>query len=154
MYQGLNGTRSRGFEFETSGSITDNWNATFGISHYNIKAPGYGDVHPSLPRATIRSFTTYTLPGAWHGLSVGGGLNWQNAVNIPVADINGDSRNIHQSSVMLLSLMARYAFNDRMSLQVNGDNLLHKKYFIADDSSDLAFGPPASFMVTFNYKFF
>ena len=41
-----------------------------------------------------------------------------------------------------------------MSLQINGDNLLHKKYFIADDSSDFAFGQPASFMVTFNYKFF
>ena len=111
-------------------------------------------MHPSLPRATIRSFTTYTLPGAWHALSIGGGLNWQNAVNIPVADMDGATREIHQSSVMLLSLMARYAFNNRMSLQVNGDNLLHKKYFIADDSSDLAFGPPASFMVTFNYKFF
>ena len=73
VYEPLNGTRSRGFELETSGSITDNWNATLGISHYNIKAPGYGNVHPSLPRATIRSFTTYTLPGAWSGLSVGGG---------------------------------------------------------------------------------
>lgn len=154
VYEPLNGTRSRGFEFETSGSITDNWNATLGISHYNIKAPGYGNVHPSLPRATIRSFTTYTLPGAWSGLSVGGGVNWQNATNIPVADVDNLTRTIHQRSVMLLGLMARYAFNNRMSLQINGDNLLHKKYFIADDSSDFAFGQPASFMVTFNYKFF
>ena len=154
VYEPLNGTRSRGFELETSGSITDNWNATLGISHYNIKAPGYGNVHPSLPRATIRSFTTYTLPGAWSGLSVGGGLNWQNATNIPIADVDNLTRTIHQRSVMLLSLMARYAFNNRMSLQINGDNLLHKKYFIADDSSDFAFGQPASFMVTFNYKFF
>jgi outer membrane receptor for ferric coprogen and ferric-rhodotorulic acid len=101
----------------------------------------------------VRAFTTYELGGSLSGLTVGGGINWQDASKAPVDGPNG-TQYVNQSSVLLLGAMARYAFNEHASLQVNGDNLLNRKYFVLDDYSNLYNAPPANFMLSFNYKFF
>ncbi|WP_368311816.1 TonB-dependent siderophore receptor [Luteibacter sp. CQ10] len=152
-YTAINGTRSRGYELEVSGKFTDRWNGTLGWSHFNVKAPNEGAIHTALPRVLVRAFTTYDLPGSWNGLTVGGGFNWQNASKAPV-DGPAGTQYVRQSSVLLLGAMARYAFDDRASLQVNADNLLNRKYFVLDDFSNLYNAPPASFTVSFTYKFF
>lgn len=152
-YTSFNGTQSRGYELEASGKFSDNWNGTIGWSHFNIKAPGEGAIHTALPRVLVRAFTTYQLGGSLSGLTVGGGVNWQDASKAPVDGPNG-TQYVNQSSVLLLGAMARYTFNDHASLQVNGDNLLNRKYFVLDDYSNLYNAPPANFMVSFNYKFF
>ena len=54
----------------------------------------------------------------------------------------------------LVSAMVKYQFNDQSSLQLNGDNLLNRKYFVLDDYSDLYYAAPGSVTLTFNYKFF
>lgn len=152
-YYAVNGTTSRGYELEVSGSFSEDWNGTFGWSHFNVKAPGAGAIRTSLPRTLVRTFTTWRLPGNWNRLTIGGGLNWQGASHTPVDGPNGPQR-VDQSSVLLVSAMARYAFDDHASLQVNGNNLLDRKYFVLDDYSNLYYAPPAEFMVSFNYKFF
>ncbi|WP_250633994.1 TonB-dependent siderophore receptor [Pinirhizobacter soli] len=152
-YTPVNGTRSRGYEFEASGAITDRWNTTLGWSHFNIKAPQQGAINTSLPRTLVRLFTTYQLPGSWNGLTIGGGPNWQSASQAPVDGPNG-TQYVNQSSVLLLSAMARYAFNDHVSLQVNGENLLDRKYFVLDEYSNLYYAAGRSATLSFNYKFF
>jgi outer membrane receptor for ferric coprogen and ferric-rhodotorulic acid len=152
-YNPVNGTTSRGFEFEASGAMSDRWSGTLGWSHFNVKAPGEGALRTSLPRTLVRLFTTYNLPGAFQGLTVGGGVNWQSASHTPVDGPDGPLR-VNQSSVTLVSAMARYAFNDRASVQVNGDNLLNRKYFVLDEYSDLYYAPPATVALSFNYRFF
>lgn len=152
-YTSFNGTQSRGYELEASGKFSDRWNGTIGWSHFNIKAPGEGAIHTALPRVLVRAFTTYDLGGSLSGLTVGGGVNWQDASHAPVDGPNG-TQYVNQSSVLLLGAMARYTFNDHASLQVNGDNLLNRKYYVLDDYSNLYNAPPANFMVSFNYKFF
>lgn len=151
-YTSYNGTESRGFEFETTGKFSDNWDGTFSWSHFNIKAPDQGAIHTALPRVLLRAFTTYQLPGSWSKLTIGGGVNWQDASKAPVAGPI-TTEYVYQPSVLLLSAMVRYNFNEHSSLQLNGDNLLNRKYYVLDDDSDLYFAPPASFMVSFNYKF-
>lgn len=152
-YTSYNGTESRGFELEVTGKFTERWNGTFGWSHFNIKAPGQGAIHTALPRVLVRAFTTYQLPGSWSRLTVGGGINWQDASKAPVTG-PVTTEYVRQSSVTLLSAMVRYAFNDHASLQINGNNLLNRKYFVLDDYSDLYYAPPAMFMASFDYKFF
>ena len=152
-YTSFNGTQSRGYELEASGKFSDHWNGTIGWSHFNIKAPGEGAIHTALPRVLVRAFTTYELGGSLSGLTVGGGINWQDASKAPVDGPNG-TQYVNQSSVLLIGAMARYAFNEHASLQVNGDNLLNRKYFVLDDYSNLYNAPPANFMLSFNYKFF
>jgi outer membrane receptor for ferric coprogen and ferric-rhodotorulic acid len=155
-YYPVNGTKSRGFETEVSGQLSDTWNATLGWSHFNIK--GLGDdgtrtaLSTSLPRTLVRLFTTYTLPGSWNRVTVGGGANWQSASRAPVDGPDGP-QTVNQSSVMLVSAMAKYAFSPQASLQLNADNLLNRKYFVLDQYSDLYYAPPNSVTLTFNYKF-
>ena len=124
-----------------------------GWSHFNVKSPDGGALRPSLPRTLVRVFTTYTLPGAWSGLTVGGGVNWQGPSKADIDDGHGVVR-LYQSSQTLLGAMARYAFNDHASVQFNGDNLLNKKYFVLDDASNLYYAPGSTWTVSFNYKFF
>ncbi|MET0616298.1 MAG: TonB-dependent siderophore receptor [Luteibacter sp.] len=152
-YRSVDGTKSRGYEFEASGALSRNWNGTFGWSHFNVKSPDGGALRPSLPRTLVRVFTTYTLPGEWNGLTLGGGVNWQGASKADVDGADGPNR-LYQSSVTLVNAMARYAFNDRMSLQANGDNLLNRKYFVLDDASNLYYAPGSTWTLSFNYKFF
>lgn len=153
-YYGVDGTTSRGYEFEASGAFSDDWNGTLGWSHFNVKGPdNTGAIRTALPRTLVRLFTTYRLPGAMHGLTIGGGTNWQSASHTPVDGPNGPQR-VDQSSVLLVTAMARYAFNDQASVQFNADNLLNKKYFVLDDFSNLYYAPPASYTVSFNYRFF
>lgn len=54
----------------------------------------------------------------------------------------------------LVSAMARFALNDRASVQLNADNLLNRKYFVLDEYSDLYYAPPATVTLSFNYRFF
>jgi outer-membrane receptor for ferric coprogen and ferric-rhodotorulic acid len=152
-YTPVDGTRSRGYEFEATGALTNRWNATLGWSHFNIKAPQQGAINTSLPRTLVRAFTTYQLPGSWNGLTIGGGPSWQSASQAPVDGPDG-SPYVNQSSVLLLSAMARYAFNDHASLQVNGENLLNRKYFVLDEYSDLYYAAGRSATLSFSYRFF
>jgi len=152
-YTSFNGTQSRGYELEASGKFSEQWNGTIGWSHFNIKAPGEGAIHTALPRVLVRAFTTYQLDGSLSGLTIGGGVNWQDASKAPVDGPNG-TQYVNQSSVLLLGAMVRYAFNEHASLQLNGDNLLNRKYFVLDDYSNFYNAPPANFMLSFNYKLF
>lgn len=155
-YRPVNGTKSRGFEAEASGQLSDSWNATLGWSRFNIK--GMNDdgtraaLRTALPRTLVRLFTTYTLPGSWNSVTVGGGANWQSASHALVDGPDGPTR-VNQSSVMLLSAMAKYAFTPHASLQLNADNLLNRKYFVLDEYSNLYYAAPNSVTLTFNYKF-
>jgi outer membrane receptor for ferric coprogen and ferric-rhodotorulic acid len=153
-YNSVDGTRSRGYEFEASGAFSDDWNGTLGWSHFNVKGPDHsGELRPALPRTLVRLFTTYRLPGALNKLTIGGGTNWQAASHTPVDGPNGPQR-VDQSSVFLVTAMARYAFDDRASVQLNGDNLLNRKYFVLDEYSNLYYAPPSTYTVSFNYRFF
>jgi outer membrane receptor for ferric coprogen and ferric-rhodotorulic acid len=152
-YRSVDGTTSRGYEFDASGALSANWNATLGWSHFNVKSPDGGALRPSLPRSLVRLFSTYTLPDAWHRVTVGGGVNWQGPSKAQVDGPSGPQR-LTQSSVTLVSAMARYAFNERSSLQFNADNLLNRKYFVLDDFSNLYYAAGASWNVTFTYRFF
>lgn len=152
-YRSVDGTRSRGYEFEASGALTSDWNGTLGWSHFNVKSPDGGALRPSLPRTLVRVFSTYTLPGAWSGLTVGGGVNWQGPSKADIDDGHGVVR-LYQSSQTLVGAMARYAFDDHVSVQFNGDNLLNRKYFVLDDASNLYYAPGSTWTVSFNYKFF
>ncbi len=152
-YRSVDGTTSRGYEFDASGALSADWNATVGWSHFNVKSPDGGALRPSLPRTLVRLFSTYTLPDAWHRVTVGGGVNWQGPSKAQVDGPSGAQR-LTQSSVTLVSAMARYAFNERSSLQFNADNLLNRKYFVLDDFSNLYYAPGASWNVAFTYRFF
>ena len=50
---------------------------------------------------------------------------------------------LRQGSVTNLSLMARYQVSPKVSVQLNGNNLLDRKYFVLDQYDNTYYGAPA-----------
>jgi outer membrane receptor for ferric coprogen and ferric-rhodotorulic acid len=148
----IDGTRSRGFELDASGSPLAGWNASLGWSHYRLEDGDGEDVKPWIPRTLVRAFTTYNPQGVLRKLTVGGGVNWQSASEADVSGPLGGAR-IEQDRVTLLGLMARWNFTPGLSLQINGDNLLDEKYYVLDEYGNLYFGTPAKASASLSWRF-
>lgn len=150
-YKEVNGTTSKGVEFEINGALTDNWQMTFGATRY-VAEDGEGDaVNPNLPRTSVKLFTSYRLP-MLQALAVGGGVNWQNHVWSDVAVPSGTYRS-EQGSYALVDLFARYNVTKAFSVQANVDNLFDKSYDTNVDSRGIVYGAPRNFSVSANYSF-
>ena len=99
----------------------------------------------------LRSFTNWTPQGDWNKLTLGGGVNWQSKSKATVyAPGNPDpvATELEQSSVTLLSLLARYEVSRNFSVQLNGNNLLDRKYYVLDEYDNTYYGAPANYSVT------
>ncbi|QCR38167.1 ferric-rhodotorulic acid/ferric-coprogen receptor FhuE [Nissabacter sp. SGAir0207] len=149
-YTPVQGTVSRGVEFELNGALTDNWQMTFGASRYIAKAKDGTAVNPNLPRTQLKLFTRYQLP-MLRDLTVGGGVNWQNATwkegDGPLGTMRAE-----QGSYALVNLFARYQITKQLSVQGNINNLFDKEYY---DYLDIyaVYGAPRNASVTLNYDF-
>jgi outer membrane receptor for ferric coprogen and ferric-rhodotorulic acid len=153
-YIAVDGTRTRGFEFEANGELAKDWNLSLGWSHYTMQDADGATVKGYIPRTMVRAFTTWTLPGSLHDLTIGGGLNWQSSQSVNAeSSIEGDTSTIKQGSLIQASLMTRYQITPQLSAQLNGENLLDKKYYVIDEYGNLYYGQPASVMATLTYHF-
>ena len=52
-----------------------------------------------------------------------------------------------------MNLMARYAFTPRVSLQLNANNLLDRKYYVLDEFDNTYYGTPASATLSLRVAF-
>ncbi len=149
-YKGVDGTVSKGVEFEINGALTDNWQMTFGATRYVAEDDAGNAVNPNLPRTSVKLFTSYRLP-AVPELTVGGGVNWQNRVYSDVSTAYGAWRS-EQGSYALVDLFTRYEVTKNFSLQGNINNLLDKTYDTNVEGS-IVYGEPRNFSVTASYRF-
>ncbi len=149
-YEGVDGTVSKGVEFEINGALTDNWQMTFGATRYLAEDSDGKDVNPYLPRTTVKLFTSYRLP-VMPALTVGGGVNWQNRVYSDVVTPYGTWR-AEQGSYALVDLFTRYQVTKNFSVQGNLNNLFDKTYDTNVQGS-LVYGEPRNVSVTASYQF-
>lgn len=76
-----------------------------------------------------RIWTTYRLPGAWHGLTLGGGVDWNSGIHYTGKAWQIErSVTARQRASAVASLMARYDVNDQLSVTLNVQNLFDRKY--------------------------
>jgi outer-membrane receptor for ferric coprogen and ferric-rhodotorulic acid len=148
----IDGTRTRGFELEASGTLREGWNASLGWSRYNTKDANDEVIRTFAPRTLVKLFTTWKAPGVLSSLTVGGGVNWQSDSYTFVGSPDGGTT-LRQGSVALLSLMARYQFTPDISAQFTGNNLLDRRYYVLDEYDNTYFGAPASYSLGVNVKF-
>jgi outer membrane receptor for ferric coprogen and ferric-rhodotorulic acid len=148
----IDGTETRGFEFEMTGELRPGWNASLSWTRYNLEDAEGNDVRTFTPRTLIRTFTTWNAPGAWSRLTLGGGVNYQSSSYTQVGTPLGGTL-LNQGGVTLLSLMARYQLTPGASVQINGDNLLDKKYFVLDEYDNTYFGAPLNVSVGVSVRF-
>tara|TARA_A100001391_G_scaffold48685_1_gene28947 strand:- start:9864 stop:12194 length:2331 start_codon:yes stop_codon:yes gene_type:complete len=159
-YIAVDGTKTRGFDLEANGEILPGWNVSGGFTLLKSEAPDGERINPQEPRKTLKFFTSYRLPGALDGLTIGGGIHWQsdiefNGINRP--DGQGGiltDQTVVQGSYALVNALARYAFSDRLSASVNVNNLFDKRYWMRAGFYDTAaVGAPRNAMFTVNLRY-
>jgi outer-membrane receptor for ferric coprogen and ferric-rhodotorulic acid len=148
----IDGTRTRGFEVEAAGRLGDDWQVSIGGSRYVMHDGDGQPVRTYIPGTLIRAFATWT-PSQWlPGLALGGGVNWQSRSSTFVGTPDGGTI-LAQTAVTQLSVMARYQFTPQLSLQLNGNNLLDRKYYVLDEYDNTYYGAPANYSLSLRYTF-
>lgn len=123
------GVVAKGYELELTGDVTDAWQISFGWTHYSAKDAEDVNVAVDHPRRQLKLFTKYELGGPLSGLSIGGGVNWESekpatAVNPFTAELE----HVGEGAFALVDLMAKYELRERLTLQLNVNNLLDETY--------------------------
>lgn len=146
----MNGTVSKGVEFELNGALTDNLQLTFGASRFMAEDGDGVAVNPEQPRTTMKLFTRYQLP-MLPELAIGGGARWQNKTWQDITGPNGDTR-ITQSGYTVVDLFARYQATKNFAIQANLNNMFDKEYYDYLGTYGV-YGAPRNFSVSANYSF-
>ncbi|WP_422824014.1 TonB-dependent siderophore receptor [Xenorhabdus entomophaga] len=154
VYNAINGVKTRGFEAEVSGQITDDWRIYAGYTQFRATMSGGKRTNTEDPNRLFKLFTTYTLSGVMNDLTLGGGINWQGKTWRDLTGPDGKVRQDGQGSFATVNLMGRYQFTPDLSLTVNLNNLFDKKYYTSFGSyTQYYYGAPRNVEATLRYQF-
>lgn len=148
----VNGTKSRGFEFDASGSLSPSWTLNAGFTQTRTSRHPNDLIYANLPKHSMQLTTSYKLPGAWERVTLGGGFNWQSVVTgygIPHPKLG--TVTVTQDAYALLNLHASYRINDKLSLGLSVRNALDKSYWANLDYPN--YGDPRSLMLSLRGHF-
>jgi len=145
-YRTESGTKSRGFELETTGKLTNTWQLSASFSRNLSQDKNGNNLNTNIPNNTAKLFTTYTLPYLDEALTLGGGLRWQSEI---YQDNESNKTRFTQDSYTLVDLMARYKINENLLVNFNLNNLFNEKYHLSTTNS--YYGAPTNFRVGLKY---
>ncbi|MGI8463869.1 ferric-rhodotorulic acid/ferric-coprogen receptor FhuE [Pectobacterium punjabense] len=150
-YRSVDGTVSKGIEFEVNGAVTDNLQMTFGGSRFVADDKDGKSINSYLPRTSLKLFARYQVP-MLPDLTVGGGVNWQNGIWQEGSGPQNTTLRAEQGSYALVNLFSRYQVTKQLAVQANINNLFDKEYsdFLAPYA---VYGAPRSVSMTVNYAF-
>ncbi len=158
--------RSRGFDAEINGNVTDRWTLFMGYTwNENEYRSGFsGDqlgtvFMPQTPEHLFKLWTTYRFAGDLERLTVSAGLNGQSKNfsqgTVTLYDSTGAPTGsapfkFTQDAYAVVNVRAAYTINDRWSLSLNLNNLLDEKYYQTVWSSAARnwYGTPRNFTLS------
>ncbi|MDY6949186.1 MAG: TonB-dependent siderophore receptor [Pseudomonadota bacterium] len=154
-YRAAEGAQSEGFEVEVVGQPVAGWETSLSYTKFTAKDAQDVAVNTDQPREMLKLFTTYQFLDTLPALTIGGGVYWEDgnymAVTNPVTDA---PERLAQDAYTLVNLMARYAFTDKLSAQLNVENLLDEQYYDQIGFySQLAFGEPRNYNLGVTVRF-
>ena len=144
VYSSTDSVESKGFEIELDGKITNNWDMSFGVAHFNAEDANGKKVQTTAARTSANLFTKCTLD-KW---SLGGGLNYKSEAYKDEA-----AGRITQDAYVLANLMAAYQVDQNIKLQLNVNNLFDEKYYEGLGKNSMVYGAPRNATLTFRYQF-
>jgi catecholate siderophore receptor len=151
-----------GIELGLVGKLTDSWEISAGVSKMHTEvsrglANQAGLAITWSPEFTFTSWTTYHTP---FGLAIGGGARFVDSVIRPVSSNNtppppNQTNMASTPDYWVIDLMASYAINDRLTLQLNGYNITDELYVASLNNSGRRYAPgaPRSALLTVNFSF-
>ncbi|HCA15642.1 MAG TPA: TonB-dependent siderophore receptor [Alcaligenes faecalis] len=128
-YRPVSGAKVEGVELEVGGELLPGWHLASSLTTFTAKDAQGKPINTSKPRTLFKLYTTYRLSGDWQGLTVGGGVDWQNRMYQNATAPDKRVVKVEQGSYAIVNLMARYDFNKRVSATLNVNNLFDKKYY-------------------------
>ncbi len=164
-YQASGEVRSQGIDLEIQGALTENWQLGAGYTYarvHTIKDANNPQnenqrFDTDMPEHLFKLSTVYRFQGPLEKLRVGGNLSWQSRLYNDITLRDGSSYRLQQGAYALTNLMAGYAVNENLDLQLNANNIFDKKYYSSiSDSIDYGgdtYGTPRNLMLTAKYSF-
>ena len=159
VYEAISGATTKGVELELAGELAQDWNVSAGYTYARTRDKDEQRIFgfplaTTKPEHSIRTFTTYRLPGALNQVTVGGGVSWQSAFYGQTFSPTDGSVNIKQGGYTLVDLMTRYQYDDHLSFTVNANNVFDKRYLTGLGNFGTTFsGEPRNMQVTAKYDF-
>jgi catecholate siderophore receptor len=148
----------KGVELGIVGRVTDNWDLSAGIAKMdtdvvrgNLNQTG-SQINWS-PELTFSSWTTYRTP---FGLTIGGGARYVDTVARSISNNVLPTANVPTApEYWVVDAMLGYQVNDKVSLQLNGYNLLDEDYVAQLNNGGSRFipGTPLSALLSVNFQF-
>jgi outer-membrane receptor for ferric coprogen and ferric-rhodotorulic acid len=145
--------RSQGLEAEISGQLAPGlqvsssytYNTTVFLKDTELKGKVFST---AVPKHMLRIWGDYKLPGDFSRVSLGAGVNAQTATT-------SFDRNFGQAGFAIFNSRVAYAASDEVTLAVNVNNILDKRYYIPSYSQLVGnnyFGDPRNMMFSVTYK--
>ncbi|XXF09928.1 TonB-dependent siderophore receptor [Pseudomonas sp. D2-3] len=164
-YQASGEVRSQGIDLEIQGALTENWQLGAGYTYarvHTIKDANNPQnenqrFDTDMPEHLFKLSTVYRFQGPLEKLRVGGNLSWQSRLYNDITLRDGSSYRLQQGAYALTNLMAGYAVNENLDLQLNANNIFDKKYYssisYSIDYGGDTYGTPRNLMLTAKYSF-
>lgn len=149
------GVVSEGYELEAQGEVLPGWDISVGWSHFKAEDPAGVDVQAHQPRQVFRMATKYDFSGTLDGLSLGGSMRWESRPPQTAANpATGVTEPVGQEAYALVNLMAAYDLTERLSLQLNLNNVFDKTYYNTNSwFGGFIYGEPRNIRATLRYGF-
>ncbi|MGY1920737.1 TonB-dependent siderophore receptor [Pseudomonas tolaasii] len=145
VYRSVQGTTTKGVELELNGELSEGWQASAGYAYSVSTDDNDQRIVTTSPRNSLKTFTSYRLPGMLDKITVGGGVNWQSKTGM-------DLHKFEQGSYAITNLMARYDISKNLSATLNVNNVFDRTYYAYADNWSV-YGAPRNFMTSFKYTF-
>ncbi len=145
LYTGID-TYAQGYELEAAGLVLPGLQLSAGYTAQSIRDSAGRVARTYMPAHTLKTAARWQINEA---IKVGAGLRWQGDTH---NDLSSSSV-IRQDDYLLIDLMAGYAFNKKLSADLNIYNLTDKKYLNSVRWSQNYYGAPRSAMVTLSWKY-
>ncbi|MBD9397461.1 TonB-dependent siderophore receptor [Pseudomonas sp. PDM11] len=164
-YSASGEVRSQGIDLELQGALTENWQLGAGYTYARVHTIK-DDAKPQnenqrfdtdMPEHLFKLSTVYRFQGPLEKLRIGGNLSWQSRLYNDIPLDGGMSYRLKQEAYALTNLMAGYAVNENLDLQLNANNIFDKKYYSSISTSTQyggdTYGAPRNLMLTAKYSF-
>lgn len=147
-YTGVDGTKSKGVEFQVSGRVTKDWSVIFGYTLNDTSRHEDDPIWTNLPEHLVQLSTHYQFPGSWRRLAVGAGLTWQSKIegtlSLPAGDVSTS-----QDAYALVNFHINYEVNEHLSFTISTKNAFNEIYYANLDYPN--FGEPRNLIFTLKW---
>jgi len=145
-YEGLD-LRSKGFELEAAGRVTEWWSIQAGYTYLSLEDPDGNDARTFVPRDTFKMATDVDIE-AIEGLSIGAAVRWQGDIHLDTW-----AGTINQEGYAIIDLNASYKVNEKFEIAFNVKNLTDKKYLASLYWDQAFYGNPQSATVRLKVRY-